>query len=41
MLKEQNRKAEAIQQATRVANDPQTPQTEAEHAKALLKDWQG
>ena len=41
MLKEQNRTAEAIQHATRVANDPQAPQPDAEHAKALLKEWQG
>lgn len=41
LLKEQNRTAEAIRLASEVAANPQAPQTDAEHAKALLKAWQG
>jgi hypothetical protein len=41
LLKEENRTAEALQLAAKVATDPQAPQTDAEHAKALLKAWQG
>ncbi len=41
LLKEENRAKEAAELAAKVANDPQAPQTDAEHARALLKAWQG
>ena len=41
MLNETGRKAEALPLLERVAVDPQATQADAEHARALLKDWKG
>ena len=41
MLNETGRKAEALPLLERVAADPQATQADAEHARALLKDWKG
>jgi tetratricopeptide (TPR) repeat protein len=39
LLKESGRRAEALPLAEKVGNDPQAPQTDAEHARALIKAW--
>lgn len=41
MLNETGRKAEALPLLERIAADPQATQADAEHARALLKDWKG
>lgn len=40
LLNDLKRTAEALPLVERIARDPQAPQTDAEHAKALLKEWQ-